>query len=171
MALHFLLDGYNIIKQRSEFADLAIDVGRQRLIRMIEQKQPQGSRRNEITIFFDGKPGRSSPPVSATVKVLFSYETSADDLIKTLVADAPTPRHFVVVTDDREIQYHVRAHGAAVWTVQEFMNKMGAKRTVQAPSEIPGTLNVSSGKTISKVLEEQINTELEKIWLEKRKSS
>ena len=74
----------------------------------------------------------------------------------------------IVVTDDREIQRHVKALGARVWSVKDFisrLSKRSAFREGQAVS-LPG-----AGKTISKTLEFKINQELEKIWLEKRKNN
>lgn len=169
MARHVIIDGYNVIKQVAEFADLAIDAGRERLIRAIETRQPHGSSRNAVTVVFDGKPGKVSAPLSATVRVLFSYEQSADDQIKALAADALHPREVVVVTNDREIQRHVRASGAAVWSVSEFMSKM---KTVAAggPAALTPSGETAGRKGLSKVLEHKINSELNRLWLSKPKT-
>ena len=166
MALSFFLDGYNIVKQVEEFSQLAIDVGRERLIRSIEKMKPHGSMRNTVTIVFDGRPGMVSPKLSTTVSVLFSYEQSADEKIKALVAQADNPRNVVVVTNDREIQSYVRGLGAVIWTVADFMNKMKGASEQHRPKV---QQRRHDSKVISKSVEHKINLEFERIWLEKQK--
>lgn len=167
MAIHFILDGYNIVKQASPFSDLAIDVARERFIRAIERYQPQGSRRNQVTVIFDGRPGNVSPVVSASVKVIFSYDESADDRIKSLVEASDNPRNMVVVTDDREIQYYVKGLGAGVWPVKAFMDKTGGVLVKKDEGQAGRIL--SQSKEISKTQEYKITQELEKLWIEKHK--
>lgn len=168
MSRHLILDGYNIIRQTSGFAELALDVGRQRLIRTIERQRPQGSGRNQITVVFDGRPGRERPAASETVQVVFSEDRTADDWIKEFVGKTDNPRQVVVVTNDRDIQFHVKALGAAVWSVAEFMRKMVVP--VSSGEMTPAGKRTGDSKTIDKTLEYKITQELEKVWLEKRKS-
>ena len=170
MSQHFLLDGYNIVKQTSPFCDLAVDVARERFIRAIEKYQPQGSRRNPVTVIFDGRPGNVDPILSVSVKVLFSYDESADDRIKDLVKSSDNPRNIVVVTDDREIQYHVKGLGASVWPVKAFLDKMGGGQARQGQKDTKPLVARDSPKVLSKTQEFKINQELEKIWIEKRKN-
>lgn len=167
MSVHFILDGYNVVKQVSEFSEVAIETGRERLIRAIAKRKPQGSVHNQVTVVFDGRPGRNSPPGSTSVRVIFSEGETADDRIKDLVAQSANRRRMIVVTNDREIQYHVKALGGAVWSVKEFMAKMG-----DAPPERLGSRPVKvilEGKVIAKTVEHAINQEMERVWLEKRK--
>ena len=57
MSLHYLLDGYNIIKQSPRLGPKRLEDGRAGLIAFIEMRQPQGSRNNMVTVVFDGQPG------------------------------------------------------------------------------------------------------------------
>ena len=161
MALHYLLDGYNIIKQIPSLAQQRWEDGRASLVKIIENERPQGN--NLATILFDGRPGKFDTPGTAKVKVTFTDERSADDCIKTIVNEALNKKSYVVVTDDREIRYYVRALGARVIKVREFLNK----DTPQTPESAAGAKDM---KIISPNLENQITTELEKIWLGKKKN-
>ncbi len=168
MALHFILDGYNIIKQIPPLANMKLDEGRETLIRFIETKNPQGSYRNQVTVVFDGQGGSGGYQQGAAVKVLFSWDESADDQIKRLVDNQENRKSLVVVTDDREIQYYVRALGAQVLSVADFWEKI---KSPEMKSRRPKskTLHVEDKKDIPKTLEAKINAEFEKIWSKKSK--
>ena len=164
MSLHYLLDGYNIIKKTPSLASKKLEEGRQGLISLIENRQPQGSMKNTVTIVFDGQPGMLGRELSGTVKVFFTSHETADERIKHVVAKAPNKKIFIVVTDDREIKYYVRALGAKVLSVKEFLEKTelpDQKKSQKAThvSEKP--------KNISKTLEYEITSEFQKIWLNK----
>ena len=167
MALHYLLDGYNIIKQISFLAKQPWEDGRASLVKTIENERPQGS--NPATILFDGRPGRVDTPGTAKVKVIFTDEQSADDCIKKIVADAGNKRVYVVVTDDRQVRYHVRALGAKVLGVSEFLNKIKSHHDKKYLTKKSTALD-KDVKIIPYNLELQITTELEQIWLGKGKT-
>ena len=86
----------------------------------IERCRPQGSLNNKVTVVFDGNEDIFGGMESATVKILFSRGEEADDKIKRIVAQAKNPKDIIVVTDDRDIQYAVRALRAKVSSVQSF---------------------------------------------------
>src|SRR3989338_5991790 len=109
MSLHYLLDGYNIIHQIPKLANGTLEEQRQKLIAYIEQLRPQGSPSNQVTIVFDGQPQMMQSLMRSPVKVTFSQNESADDKIKKLVYEAGNKKNIVVVTNDRDIQYAVRA--------------------------------------------------------------
>ena len=166
MALHYLLDGYNIIQQVPELAKQRWEDGRAGLIKTIEIESPQGSVNNSVTIFFDGRPGRVDTPSTSRVKVIFTDGQSADDRIKAMVAEAPQKKICVVVTDDREIRYYVRALGAKILKVSEFLSQTKShqdKRYAAAQSRA----DEEPAKFIPKTVEVKITAELEQIWLNK----
>ena len=156
MSLHFLLDGYNIIHQI--FADAADDLyaQRQALVDFVEQNNPQGGSANRVTIVFDGKKGLCAPR-TCTVMVVFSGEKEADETIEQTVLKAANKKKYVVVTDDRKVQFSVKAAGASIWTVAEFKNK-GMKGRVKKKT---------SGPKLSSSQMESINAELRDIWLKR----
>lgn len=156
MSLHYLLDGYNILHQIPKLLDK--DVGQQRmiLVRDIERFRPQGAGRNQVTLVFDGRPGPVNPIQSTVVSVKFSMDDSADDRIRELVQKSANARLCMVVTDDRALQYSVRAVGAKVLSVKEFLNRM---------SETGTRSSKSSTKQLTQREVDRINQELESRWL------
>ena len=160
MALHYILDGYNVIKRTEPLADQNIDDGRTTLIRLIESFRPQGSLNNQVTVVFDGRPGRSLPPESPEVRVIFTYDESADDKIKRMVQDSSARRTMIVVTDDREIRFFVKSLGAQVLGSAEFLERLKPPRGVVRLKD--------DYEKISGEQEKMINQELSGIWLRKK---
>lgn len=131
-------------------------------MREIERHNPQGGGRNRVTLIFDGRPGPVPPIQSGAVKVIFSMDRSADDRIRELVQKARNPRQIIVVTDDRALQYAVRAVGAKVLGVGEFLSRLRSDS---------GGKQARPGKTLTKAEEERINRELEERWLNRNGDS
>lgn len=139
---------------------------RLRLVKLIDVQRPQGSSNNEITIVFDGQGGIISQDVSASVRVVYSKGESADEKIKDIVAQAENKKRIVVVTNDRDIQYAVRAQGASVLGVEEFLARMCPSTPSSREKSRPSTPTENeSSKYISKTQEFKITEELKKIWL------
>jgi len=165
MSVHFILDGYNVIKRTPSLAEGSLQEGRDRLFRLLATRRPQGSLRNRVTVIFDGRSGVTSPVPMTFVRVIFTREESADEKIKRIVCQAENKRNIIVVTDDREIQYHVRALGAGVRCVGDFFHPI-AEPGKQVAGKPSGHRH-RDGKGISRVLEEKITSELRDVWLKK----
>lgn len=146
-------------------AQKKLEDARNDLIRFIEIHRPQGSFNNTVTIVFDGQAGMAGPPNSSRVKIIFSIGESADDCIKRTVSLSKQKKNIVVVTDDRDIKLSVRAQGARVKSVDEFLG-----RNPSAPDKKGAAKNseaTEDSKYISKTLEYKITSEFEQIWLTK----
>jgi len=151
---------------------------REGLIAFIERYQPQGSWKNSVTIVFDGKSDVYSLPSGTArsgVKVTFSRDETADEKIKRLVQQSQTKKSIVVVTDDRDIKYHVRALGAIPMSVKDFLAKMaepayrtGRPKPAAVESKTKGK-EPAETKRIPKTLEQKITSEFAEIWLGKKK--
>ena len=123
----------------------------------------QGSRRNKMTIVFDGHSGVwGVEHGSSFVEVLFSCNECADTKIKSMVSKATHKKNIIVVTNDRAIQYFVRAEGARVMSVEEFL--LSKKKAPSANGS-----KKDEGKRISKTLEHSITSEMKRIWLKENK--
>ena len=72
MSLHYIVDGYNVIKQVTFLTGKKLRTGREGLVKFIEQYKPQGSKHNEVTIVFDGKADVTSPEMKTQFKIVFS---------------------------------------------------------------------------------------------------
>jgi predicted RNA-binding protein with PIN domain len=149
---HFVVDGYNVIYQSEMMLSGSLRDRREKLLRFIEDRRPQGSASHEVTVVFDGQADVSSPPWPGTTRVLFSPGKDADKLIKDLVDDLAHPREAVVVTDDRAIQRWVRGVGARVLEVRTFL---AAGETSAKPRPMTG---------ISRDDVDAINQELKDLW-------
>jgi len=158
MSLHFVLDGYNLIKQDAGMAKLQLEAGRQALLRLIETQNLQGSPRNTVTIVFDGQMGGDDSRYASGIRVIFTSGESADDRIKRMVDESASPKNMVVVTDDREIRYFVRALGARLAGSREFLRRNGTSSPKKFKS-------ASTGKNMSHVAEGKITSDMAKIWL------
>ena len=154
MALQYLIDGYNVLKQMPELTGKSLRSGRDGLVRFIRTKKPQG--KNEVTVVFDGKSDIHNPQEAITdIKIIFTQKVSADEKIRQMVEKSSQPNQIVVVTDDKEIRYSVRPLGAKVISVREFIGKV-----------TKGKGKYSIEKTLlSSEEESKITKELEKIWL------
>ena len=162
MSLHYLVDGYNIVKQAPGLADRPLEQGRAGLLRWIDAHRPQGSANNRVTVVFDGKSEHFSTPVDCGVKTVFSRDESADDCIKAMVEKSAAKSTVVVVSDDKGIALYVRSLGAKVMGVKEFAPGLFASSSKPKPKGRSGAEKAE--KYIPLVEQERINKEFEKLW-------
>jgi predicted RNA-binding protein with PIN domain len=170
MSIHYLLDGYNVIHQiPSALNQAKLEDRRYSLVRFIEQHRPQGSVNNPVTIVFDGSDDVFGGMSSSAAKIIFSQGGSADDEIKKIVSRAQNAKEIVVVSDDRDIQYAVRALGAKICAVREFLKKeRGPQGNGRKKDPRDGRL-ADQEKYISKTDESKITSEFSRIWLDPRR--
>jgi len=150
---------------------------RRHLVRFIEQHAPQGSPNNRVTIVFDGDLDIFGGMTSTTAKIIFSQGESADDKIKRIVSQAENVKNVVVVSDDKNIQYAVRALGARVSGTKAFLDKakpsgqrkrMPSKDSGRKKGSLAGNDSLEPEKRISKSDEFEITSEFGKIWLKSK---
>jgi predicted RNA-binding protein with PIN domain len=175
MSLHFVLDGYNLVKQDAHLAVLKLEAGRNGLLKLIETRELQGSKTNAVTIVFDGQLGASSERHAsagggpgAGIEVVFTSFETADDWIKRFVEESTNSKILVVVTDDREIRHYVRALGAALMGTREFLEGRGSRRR-EADALRKSQRPQADKKEISSVMEHKITSEFSKMWLKDKK--
>ena len=162
MSLHYLLDGYNIIKQVPALAALSLEDGRNSLAQWINVHRPQGSVNNAVTIVFDGRSDIFGGSSAVGLKVIFTSDESADDKIKAIV-EAGGKTNYVVVSNDKGIVLYARSLGAKILSVAEFMAAGAPKghRKTKNGKDLP------AGKHISLAQTDAINKEFSKLWLNK----
>jgi len=156
MSLHFIIDGYNLIKQTNLLKRANLEDSRAALIRFLTIERPQGSRNNKITVVFDGKEGDFCHRPVSYIQVIFAQKQSADDKIKRLVEKSPNPKNVVVVTNDKEIRFFVRQLGAEVKTTEEFLLKSQQQK---AKAKIDDKIDLSPSESA------RITEEMKKLWL------
>jgi predicted RNA-binding protein with PIN domain len=149
--VHYFIDGYNLIRCDDALGAGSLRDQRERLLRFIEDRHPQGGAGHRVTVVFDGREDVSSPAWRGTAQAVFSSGRDADTVIKERVDALSNPREAVVVTNDRAIQRWVSAAGARVMSCESFL-AAGAS----APRRRPAGLLPSET--------EAINEELKRLW-------
>lgn len=160
MSIHYIIDGYNVIKQVSFLTGKKLQSGREGLVRFIEQYRPQGSKRNQVTIVFDGKAEVLSPAMKTDIRIIFSRNEEADDVIKKMVEKSSKPAEYVVVSDDKAVAFYCRSLGATWLGVKGFMANTGLKKKPHKKTKY-----VSESKELSSDIADKITEDLKKLWV------
>lgn len=121
--------------------------------------------KNAVTIVFDGRAAYFNQHTARTAKVVFAQTETADEKILRLVDEAKNRKSMIVVTNDRPVQFAARALGAAVMSVQEFVDKGKPAPAKHRPKGSAKKQNVGAEKKISQTMEQEINEELKTRWL------
>ncbi|MEW6614901.1 MAG: NYN domain-containing protein [Thermodesulfobacteriota bacterium] len=127
MAVHIIIDGYNLIKRSpvlSRLDHMDIEKGRNELIsRLVAYKKVKN---HGITVVFDGCKGggiKQERTRDRGINIIFSKKgEEADEVIKRVVKVAR--EKVVVVTSDRQIVDFSERRGAAVIPSGEFEMRM-----------------------------------------------
>lgn len=160
MALHYIIDGYNVLKQIAYLSEKRLRRGREELIRYIEVYRPQGSIKNKVTIVFDGSPdvNPARQRQSLVADVIFTKGKTADDMILKMIEQSSNPKHIVVVTDDKELKFNAKALNANTIAVKDFIGRRKKK-------EIKVQHKASDKPPLGSEVSQEIIEELKKIWL------
>lgn len=163
MSVHYIIDGYNVLKQLPDLERRPLKEGRWGLIRYFEIYRPQGSSKNKVTLVFDGKSDVLLPPQrklkKINMEIIFSQDETADDKIEKLVSQISNPKQVIVVTDDRELGEKVKIHGVKLLKVKEFAKEKFPK---------PDRLSLKAKTTLTIERAEKITKELEEFWLKSK---
>lgn len=154
MSLHYILDGYNIMRHASYRPRGRAKDPRYGLIAHVRDEGLCGSARNTVTVVFDGYPAGFTYEDSR-FHAVFSGSAKADDRIKAMVETADRA-NTIVVSDDREIAGYARLHGIKVEPVEDFLTR----RRGPAPRE-----DESSKPELTYDAMNRINRELRDKWL------
>jgi predicted RNA-binding protein with PIN domain len=154
--LHFIIDGYNLIGTIPQFRKLTLEQQRRNLAALLDDFRLQLSRRNKITVVFDGKSNvLAAFKEKNKIEVLFSQDEKADCLIKRIVDESCHPKSLVVVSDDKEIIHYARSHLAQYQSTRAFLKRLAKKRRQPCADE---SFKLDSKDTFV------INQELKSLW-------
>lgn len=164
MALHYVLDGYNIIKSDASgfLTHGSLEEQRERLIGLLAAARPQGSERNRLTVVFDGPydspcaEGCFPRYYKGSIEIIFSEGISADERIERLVEEELHAADAIVVTDDKGLRRMMGGSGVKFMGVAEF-----TKRLYRDGRRI----DAGEGTSADEASIRDINSELEKRWL------
>jgi predicted RNA-binding protein with PIN domain len=109
-------------------------------------------------VVFDGYPDTqySREDASSCLRVEFCRGRSADERIKDIIEQAAHPGNTVVVSDDKEIRFFIKAAGARALSVEEFLYPVLLRHRPSRQIEAPELTYSQKHK---------INQELKKLWL------
>lgn len=158
MALHFIVDGYNVIRKTPSLDHEKLADARQALLAFIDVHRPQGSASNKITVVFDSKESFSAFQYVSEARVVFTKGESADDYIISFVEKSSNAPTIMVVSDDKELIRCCRSRGAHPVSVNEFM--ASAKKMTHAKQK-----KTEGFFELPYMERKKINEELAKLWL------
>jgi predicted RNA-binding protein with PIN domain len=152
--LWYIIDGWNVVHKVSKLKNSAQP--RKDLVLFIKKHQLCGSHNNKVTVVFDGHFDSTEHGSDAVVKVLYSMDETADEVIKRLIDRHQNKKQIVVVSNDREIITYSKDKNAQTLKVDEFTKKSLVKKI---------DTDESDQRDLPYSVEKEINQELKKIWL------
>jgi len=158
MSLQYIVDGYNVIKHPL-FSRRHRKINNSQLafLRFIITERLTGSRKNKVTVVFDGFSSEAQKIQSSSeIDVIFARNESADEKIREIIERAANVKNIVVVSDDKEIKFFAKSCGGRTATVEEFLAP--SKKIEEKEEEI-----VKPELSYSQM--HKINQELKKVWL------
>ncbi len=147
--LAYIIDGFNLIHRVASLKNS--NIPHQALINYIRKNKLTGSKNNKVLIVFDGRLNFEAMQQRGSFEILFSGESTADDLIKKRLSRMKNKKEVIIVSDDRELRDAARTEGARSCRIADFI-KVKAK-----PRECE--------KEINSTLAREITEEMRKIWL------
>jgi predicted RNA-binding protein with PIN domain len=127
MAIHIIIDGYNLIRQSPDLAQLDrqdLQLGREALVDMLAAYKKL--KRHAITVVFDGADQPSlygSRDRAKGIAIRYSQgRESADDLIRRMARKEKAKA--LVVSSDREVMAAAESAGATVMDSPSFEEKV-----------------------------------------------
>jgi len=121
--MEYIIDGYNLIKSSflREYEKRSVDYAKQALFNILSdyrRKHPSV----KFTAVFDGFPASMELLKNKKVRMLFSMDITADELIREMLEKSPEDNRFkTVVSDDRGVRDCGRLFGSGILTVSGFL--------------------------------------------------
>ncbi len=162
MALHLLIDGYNLLHQVPELSFLMLESPEEARQALLEKLQTyQRLRRHKITVVFDAwndpEPRRKMNIKGIQVIFTAAGET-ADDYLKRIAIKEK--ERAIVITSDREIRSYVETYGAISITSRDFLARLESALYEDLKGE---TLGPQPPLNISKRLPKKVRRRLAKL--------
>lgn len=126
-----IVDGNNFLHSLSPPHQSRAEV-RQRTLEQVRHEALK------VVVVFDGPPPKGSPAIEhlGPVTIRYSKNTSADDVIISLIPDGKIASQWVVVTDDRGLRDRARGKGASVRTLAQWRGRRPRTRRSRHESRL-----------------------------------
>ncbi|MCM8831468.1 MAG: NYN domain-containing protein [Candidatus Omnitrophica bacterium] len=146
----YIIDAFNLFHKINELKKSTNP--HQDLIIYIHKHKLTESQKNKVIIVFDGYTQQAL--INYNFEILFSYQNSADNIIKNLIDKYLNKDEIFVVSDDIEIRNFAKSRHVHSVRIDEFLAKKDKHKNIKADD-----------KNISLTLEREITEELKKIWI------
>ena len=127
MAVHVVVDGYNLIRRSASLSgeeELSLEHGREALVEKL--RQYKRIKRQRITVVFDGADKvtlAEEKTQQKGIKIIYSSQgRTADSVIRRICRDQG--ENVVVVTSDGELGNYAQSCGSVVMASEEFEAKV-----------------------------------------------
>ena len=127
MALHIVIDGYNLIRQSKQFSEkdrLDMKLGRDALISALAAYKK--IKAHPITVIFDGHAAETGMPRREQIKGIRIRYSKPGELADTVIKRMASrdKEKLLVVSSDHEIMRHAESAGSAVIAAAEFEDRL-----------------------------------------------
>jgi len=142
MIKKYIIDGNNLMGKIRGFstkiprAKNSLDP-RERILPLLDRYF--SSKKVKVSLHLDGFP--ANPLHSGIMKIIYSYESSADKQIKIEISNEKNPRTLCVVSSDHEIFNFSRACGSKVLKSEEFAKKLKSSSDNNSEEELIKSIN------------------------------
>lgn len=139
MQKHYIIDGNNLLGKIKNKISGVNDpqMYREKLAFLLERYF--STKKVRVTLNFDGHP-RDAIKVSK-IKIIYSENKPADDLIVHQIETAKNPKHIVVVSSDRKIMEFAKACSCTVLKSEELIPELFPKQISGTEEEIIKEIN------------------------------
>lgn len=160
--MHFLIDGYNLMKKMQLPKCHEFEEERNEFLLELKRFSMMQSQRNMITVVFDGSPRymHYQDLSKDNISVRFSLDVEADDIIIEKVENAQNPKQLVIVTEDRRIINAVKDFGVRILKSSDFISQLAQKK-LKKESRAAGS------DYVTEINKQAINNEILNVWKKK----
>ena len=136
MIKEYLIDGNNLIWQIPELKNLQKDAtkrehAREKLVFILQRFF--AGKKIKVILFFDGAPHAK---LGGNIRLKFSYERTADELIREEIDKLKTKHTAAVVSSDRWISDYAKVNGCKVIRSSDFAKMLSSQNGKSAEEEI-----------------------------------
>jgi len=153
MIRKYFIDGNNLI-------------GKSKFLKGIQSKNPQESREKlvfklerfftpkgyEVVLYLDGYPKEAIR--TGKVKIVYSYNRTADDCIRDEIERDKSPKTIAVVSSDHYVMNAAKANACTVFKSEEFLTSMDKSFSTDEEAEIQKNISEEEIKRLFDVDEE-----------------
>lgn len=150
----YLIDGYNVLKQVEYVTGIRLKQGKSSFIGFLKRRFPK----SKFLVVFDGSSDVSynTYNIHSAIKVIFSWDESADDVIRRIIKKRKDRGNIILVTDDRDLILSLKSYAVKISKVEEFLKKCYNKNQIKKESDKKPDILSLKGKKITNFFYEKL---------------